>query len=578
VLDVPSILATHSSSYEVPHQLTDETVDLIMQSTAAGVSSKALGQMLGKDPSYTRHIRSKVQRGLWTESRRAQLFIEDGRVRFSKERRPGIPVNIVVDEDFAILMGYFCAEGSILETAERPNSYNIIFAFGLHEANLAEETCRILAEKFGVRPQIIIRDTTLGVAVGKTSLALLIRALCGTGSERKVVPQIILNSPPQIASAFLKAYVRGDGHRRGDGKINITTKSRALAEGTAWLVLCLGHLPSIYENEVPTERLIEGRTLQQTPIQFSVVWYDHDSTVARKFITTDDYYLVPVRSVQFEQYAGDVYNLEVEHEHNYLANFLLVSNCQNWEISQHGRDAEAGRDPLVTTAHDLVKLGKARQVRGIASTYNEPLITSEWAVSVFKEARQAGLRTMFISNGNGTPEVINYLRPHLDGYKIDLKSMQDRLYRQLGGVLQHILDTIRIVKESGLWLEVVTLVIPGFNDSKEELWDAARYIRSVSPDIPWHVTAFHPDYRMTDPARTTAEMLIRAAEIGAEAGLNYVYAGNLPGQVGEWEHTHCPHCRTILIKRYGFYVMEDKLTKTGGKCPKCGTQIPGVWA
>lgn len=297
-----------------------------------------------------------------------------------------------------------------------------------------------------------------------------------------------------------------------------------------------------------------------------------------KLIHAKDYYLLPIGSIESESYGGDVYNLEVEHEHNYLANFLLVSNCQNWEISQHGRDKGAGRDPLVTTAHDLVKLGKARRVRGIASTYNEPLITSEWAVSIFKEARQAGLRTMFISNGNGTPEVIDYLRPHLDGYKIDLKTMQDRTYRQLGGVLQHILDTIRLVKEAGLWLEIVTLVIPGFNDSKEELWDAARYIRSVSPDIPWHVTAFHPDYRMTDPSRTTSAMLIRAAEIGAEAGLNYVYAGNLPGQVEDWEHTHCPQCRTALIKRYGYHVMENRLTKTGGKCPTCGTQIPGVWA
>jgi pyruvate formate lyase activating enzyme len=144
--------------------------------------------------------------------------------------------------------------------------------------------------------------------------------------------------------------------------------------------------------------------------------------------------------------------------------------------------------------------------------------------------------------------------------------------------LQHILDTIRYVKEAGLWLEVVTLVIPGFNDSHAELWDAARYIASVSPDIPWHVTAFHPDYRMTEPSRTTADLLIRAAEIGAEAGLRYVYAGNLPGQVEDWEHTRCPHCNTLLIQRFGFHVVANRLTKTAGKCPTCGTPIPGIWA
>ncbi len=253
------------------------------------------------------------------------------------------------------------------------------------------------------------------------------------------------------------------------------------------------------------------------------------------------------------------------------------SYCQNWEISQHGRDAEAGRDPIVISARELTTLAKSRGARAVASTYNEPLITSEWAVEIFKQARAAGLRTLFISNGNTTPEAIDYLRPWLDAYKIDLKTMQDKRYRQLGGVLQNILDSIKYVKESGLWTEVVTLVIPGFNDSNEELWDAARYIRSVSPDIPWHVTAFHPDYKMTDPPRTTIDTLIRAAEIGAEAGLNYVYAGNIPGQTGDWEHTRCPTCHTILIKRYGFHVLEDRLTATGGKCPKCSTQIPGVW-
>lgn len=256
---------------------------------------------------------------------------------------------------------------------------------------------------------------------------------------------------------------------------------------------------------------------------------------------------------------------------------LHCGYCQNWDISQHGRDKNAGRDPLVMAPMELVTLAKARGARAIASTYNEPLITSEWAVSVFKLAKQAGLRTLFISNGNATPEVLDYVRPWLDGYKIDLKTMQDKQYRQLGGVLQNILDTIKTVKESGLWTEVVTLVVPGFNDSNEELWDAARYIASVSLDIPWHVTAFHPDYRMTDPPPTTIDTLIRAAEIGAEAGLRYVYAGNIPGRVGEWEHTYCPSCASVVVRRFGFRVLENKLRGTG-RCPTCNTLIPGIWA
>src|SRR5579859_7855236 len=257
---------------------------------------------------------------------------------------------------------------------------------------------------------------------------------------------------------------------------------------------------------------------------------------------------------------------------------LHCSYCQNWDISQHGRDDNAGRDPMVVSPAELVRLAQSRGARAVASTYNEPLITSEWAVTVFKAVKQAGLRALYISNGNGTPEVISYLRPWLDAYKIDLKTMQDKQYRRLGGVLQNILDTIKLVKESGLWLEVVTLVIPGFNDSNDELWDAARFLASVSPDIPWHVTAFHPDYKMTDPPRTTVDTLIRAAEIGAEAGLRYVYAGNIPGMVGEWEHTYCPTCHDTLIRRYGFHIIENRLLATHGACPKCGTQIPGVWS
>ncbi len=212
----------------------------------------------------------------------------------------------------------------------------------------------------------------------------------------------------------------------------------------------------------------------------------------------------------------------------------------------------------------------------VASSYNEPLITSEWAVGVFKLAVQAGMKCVYVSNGNGTPEVLDYLRPYLAGYKVDLKSMQDKNYRQLGGVLKNVLETIQRARDLGLWVEVVTLVVPGFNDSNDELWDAARFLAGVSPDIPWHVTAFHQDYKMTEPDNTPARTLLRAAEIGREAGLHYVYAGNLPGRVDEYEDTACPKCGTVLVRRTGYLIREYKLTPKG-TCPKCGTAIPGVW-
>ncbi len=255
---------------------------------------------------------------------------------------------------------------------------------------------------------------------------------------------------------------------------------------------------------------------------------------------------------------------------------LHCAYCQNWLTSQALRDDTAGTAPTVVTADRLVAMAKAYGASMVGSSYNEPLITAEWAIEVFKKARPEGFRTAFISNGNATPQVLDYLRPWTDCYKIDLKSMNDKNYRQLGGVIDNILDTVKMVNERGFWEEIVTLVIPGFNDSEDELRRAADFIASVSPDIPWHVTAFHQDYRMTENENTTAEQLIHACEIGRDAGLRYIYAGNLPGRVGRWENTYCPSCDELLVERYGYVVRQMRVT-VGGKCPGCGTVIPGIW-
>ena len=253
--------------------------------------------------------------------------------------------------------------------------------------------------------------------------------------------------------------------------------------------------------------------------------------------------------------------------------------CQNWVTSQTLRNTSSDMSigsVRRTSPEQIIEIARRNGCQALVSSYNEPLITSEWAVAIFKLATEAGLKCAYVSNGNNTPEVIEYLRPYLTGYKIDLKTMQDKHYRQLGGVLQNVLDGIRRVYEAGLWLEIVTLVVPGFNDSPEELMEAARFITSVSPDIPWHVTAFHPDYKMTDPPPTSARTLLQSAEIGEEAGLRYVYAGNIPGRVKNYEATRCPKCQTVLIERSGYVIQEYHLTPQG-TCPKCNTHIAGVW-
>lgn len=250
--------------------------------------------------------------------------------------------------------------------------------------------------------------------------------------------------------------------------------------------------------------------------------------------------------------------------------------CQNWITSQALRDKTAGVNPMDVEPIDLVRLAKRYGARVITSTYNEPLITSEWAVEVFKVAKEHGLVCSYVSNGNATPRVLDYLEPYVDLYKVDLKGFSQKHYRDLGGRLEPVLETIQGLKQRGIWLEVLTLVIPGFNDSDEELTQIAEFIAGVSVEVPWHVTAFHKDYKMTENDNTDARTLMRAYQIGRRAGLHYVYPGNIPGAFGDLEGTHCPDCNKLLIGRIGFKVLSNKIT-ADGKCPDCGRMIPGIW-
>jgi len=255
---------------------------------------------------------------------------------------------------------------------------------------------------------------------------------------------------------------------------------------------------------------------------------------------------------------------------------LHCGYCQNWVTSQALRDPQAVAGHRDVEPDELADEAVRCGARLVVSTYNEPLITAEWGVAVFKAARARGLGTAFVSNGNGTPQVLDYIVPWLDLYKVDLKSFDDKQYRKLGGRLEPILETIRALHARKVWLEIVTLLVPEFNDSADEITRLTEFVASVSVDIPWHVTAFHQDYRMTDSPATTASQLRHAADIGRRSGLRYVYAGNLPGNVGDNEDTKCVSCGHRLIAREGFRVRAYRVT-SDGKCPSCQTSVPGRW-
>lgn len=246
-------------------------------------------------------------------------------------------------------------------------------------------------------------------------------------------------------------------------------------------------------------------------------------------------------------------------------------HCQNWEISQYpGLYGDIPGETL--TPEDIVNEAVRSNCSSISYTYTEPTIFMEFAYDCARLAHERGLKNLFVSNGYTSPEAAKVIIPYLDGINIDLKG-DDKFYRKVvGAKLEPVLNTIKLMKESGIWVEITTLIIPGHNDDEVFLKWTADFISSIDPSIPWHVTQFYPTYRLTDSPHTPVSTLRRAREIGINAGLRYVYEGNVPGEGGE--NTYCPDCGELLIERFGFSL--STIAMKGGKCSKCQTLIDGV--
>jgi pyruvate formate lyase activating enzyme len=253
----------------------------------------------------------------------------------------------------------------------------------------------------------------------------------------------------------------------------------------------------------------------------------------------------------------------------------MCLHCQNYDISEYPRRHHGKIPGTRRTPEDIVREAKAHRCATISYTYTEPTIFMEFALDTARLAKEQGIRNVFVSNGFMTEESATAMAEVIDGDNIDLKSFRDDFYRKVCKArLQPVLDNIQRLKRLGLWLEVTTLVIPGLNDSEEELTEIAQFIKGVGPEIPWHVSAFYPTHQMLDRPRTPAATLLKARDIGLEAGLRYVYTGNIPGQGGE--NTYCYSCGELVIERLGYsikgFILQD------GKCPKCQAAIDGVWS
>jgi len=249
-------------------------------------------------------------------------------------------------------------------------------------------------------------------------------------------------------------------------------------------------------------------------------------------------------------------------------------HCQNSSISQVGKDVDVETTGVYRAPEQIVAGALAGSCRSISYTYVEPTIFFEYAFVCSVAAKEAGLGNIFVSNGYLSQKSSEKISPYLSAANIDLKSFSDTFYRDVCGArLQPVLDTIRLLHEAGVWLEITTLLIPGYNDSDGELRQIAEFIYDVDANMPWHVTGFYPTYKLTNAPPTSVDTLVRARQIGLDTGVRYVYTGNRPGVIGE--NTYCPQCGTVVISRSGFRVTGSSLA--AGTCAGCGAKIAGVW-
>jgi pyruvate formate lyase activating enzyme len=549
-----------------------------------GFTSRQIGLKFNLHPTYVRKFLSIVKKegveALFEKKKK--IFLENnGKIRIEREKSDGIPRYVKVDEDLGKLFGYYCAEGSVVHCSNRPASFCLKFSFGKSEMNLVDEVAGLIESAFGIKASIHERTTTLDVCVGSSSIALFFDISAGNGAKNKIVPAFITNSEKKVIRAFLKAYIKGDGWISKE-IISTNTVSKTLALDIFWLFLKIGCLPQFYEWRPPEKKMIGKRIVNQSTLYYvktrllrfgeNLLDLEKGSLKksAVKFKENKNYYFIPVFSIKKENYNGPVFNLEINPSHSYLANFVAISNCQNWDIS-HRDTGEIATQEI--TPENAVKMAKEYGCKSISYTYNEPAIWFEFVYDTAKLAHEQGLKNVLKTNGYISKEALKELLPFIDAVSIDLKSVRKDFYQKLCNSnlsYEPAIETAKELIKNKKHVEIVNLVIPGWNNTDEDFKKLSKLVLKELGQVPVHFTAFHPSHKLTDVPSTSVKTLEKAREIALKEGLKFVYVGNVPGH--EYENTYCPKCGNLLIKRNGFDVM--KINLKDGKCPKCNTKVP----
>ena len=508
------------------------------------------------------------------------LLFDDRVVKFRRSKNGGIPRLIVLNEEFGELLGLYAAEGSSIRSRKRSKSWSVCFSFGAHETELIERTEQLLERIFGVAPYRVTEGPVTRVTVGSSELGCFFDHTMGSDCYSKRVPEfILLNGSDEVRLGFLRGYLQGDGFSTGSRRtklIGTASVSQTLTLGVWYTMFRLGFSPRFYVSNKPLCE-IQGSTVNRHNDYMTRVLLtgssESDFGPATKVVQREDSWLVPVRSIREYDYDGYVYNMEVEEDHSYTSSFVAVSNCQNADISQL-RKIEG----IEATPSELVDNAVSHGCEGMAYTYNQPTIFMEYARDVGKIARSKGLFNIFVTNGYDTPETVAMMDDFLDCATVDFKGSGEtsfaRKYISIPDADPIFQSLLEIKRRAKVHVEITDLIVPRVGESLEAAEKLCRFVYdNLGPDTPVHFLRFHPDYKMMDFPWTPVGTLEKHVAIGRKAGLRYVYIGNVPGHPDE--STYCPGCGKVLIKRYGYEILEYNLDPEN-RCNGCGYKTPIV--